>query len=80
MTERTQFIGSHLPRVASDPSPVWSRFGAERNLSFASHASPTSLLAKGRPSVVFRSRNFAFLVGAGELECDGAMRPPSLRL
>ena len=51
MTERAQFIGSHLPRVASDPSPVWSRFGAERNLSFASHASPTSLLAKGWPSV-----------------------------
>ena len=80
MPERAQFIGSHLPRVASDPPPVWSRFGAERNLRLASHASPTRLLAKSRPSVVFRSRNFAFLVGAGGLECDGAMRPPSLRL
>jgi DNA-binding winged helix-turn-helix (wHTH) protein len=32
---------------------------------------PHQLLAKGRPSVVFRSRNFAFLVGAGILTGKG---------
>jgi hypothetical protein len=44
MPERAQFIRSHLPRVAADPSPVRSRLGAERDPSFASHANPTSLL------------------------------------
>lgn len=39
-----QFIRSHLPRVAADPSPVRSRLGAERDPRFASHANPNSLL------------------------------------
>jgi hypothetical protein len=37
MPESAQFTGSHLPRVASDRSPVRSRLNAERDLSFAPH-------------------------------------------
>ena len=44
MPKPAQCIRCHLPRVAADPSPVRSRLGAECDPSFASHASPTSLL------------------------------------
>jgi hypothetical protein len=40
MPESAQFTGSHLPRVASDRSPVRSRLNAERDLSFAPHEPP----------------------------------------
>ena len=53
MPKPAQCIRCHLPRVAADPSPVRSRLGAECDPSFASHASPTSLLS--RPSVPSRS-------------------------
>ena len=72
MPERAQFIRSHLPRVAPDP-PVRSRLGAERDPSFASHASSTSLLAKkAGPPIPSRSREVAFFVGAGGLEVGKA--------
>ena len=40
MPKLAQFIRSHLTRVASDPSPVRSRLGAECDPSFTSHATP----------------------------------------
>jgi hypothetical protein len=56
MPERAQFIRSHFPRVASDPSPVRSRLGAERDPSFASHTSPTSCWPTASPRSLARSR------------------------
>jgi hypothetical protein len=75
MPKRAQFIRSHLPRVTSDPSPIRSRLGTERDLSFASHASPARVLAKNRRSVLSRSRERAFDVGAGGLEPGKADEP-----
>jgi hypothetical protein len=48
MPERAQLIGSHLPRVASDRSSVWSRLGAEHDASIIDGASDRALR---RPSL-----------------------------
>jgi hypothetical protein len=61
MPERAKFIRPHLPGVASDPSPVRSLLGAERDLSFVSHAGPTSVLAKSRP-LVEESRSMTAII------------------